>query len=139
MSPGATARGGVPAACGQEPWWWLAALLLALGALLPAPAWTLLVFAPVVEEIVFRLGLQEALLRHLQRHGSAGNFAANAMTAVAFAAAHAAFSPGSLACLTALPALATGRLYQQQRRVVPCIGLHALFNALWLLEPAVRA
>jgi membrane protease YdiL (CAAX protease family) len=109
-----------------------AALALVTAALLPAPLATLLLIAPVVEEIVFRAGLQEALERRLGARAGAAPLA-NALTACAFAAAHVAVHPGLLAGLTVLPALLVGRVYQVQRRLAPCIALHAVFNAIWWL------
>jgi membrane protease YdiL (CAAX protease family) len=93
----------------------------------------LLALAPVAEELVFRAGLQEHLLRRLQAQHAAAAFAANALTALAFAAAHLAVHANVFAALTLLPALLIGRVYQQQRRLAPCIALHVLFNAIWLL------
>ena len=93
----------------------------------------LLLAAPVLEETVFRAGLQETLLRRL----SPGTAAANALTALAFMAAHLALRPSGLSALTVVPALALGALYQRRRRLAPCIALHALFNAIWLLWAAI--
>lgn len=105
-----------------------ALLLIASGQ--PALA-TLLILAPLAEEIVFRAGLQEALLRH-----AVSAWIANALTALAFAAAHLALRPGAAAALTVLPALACGYLYEQRRQVAPCVALHSLFNVIWLLAAA---
>lgn len=119
-------------------WWQLpgaAALLLIAGGQ-PTLA-TLLILAPAAEEIVFRLGLQETLLRHAGTPAAARS--ANALTALAFAAAHLALRPGAWAALTVLPALACGHLYQRRRRVAPCIALHSIFNAGWLLLAAGHA
>lgn len=112
-------------------------LVATLLALAPAAArWALLiVFAPVVEELVFRAGLQESLLRRMARW-RAGGFAANLVTALAFTAAHVALHPGALAALTLLPALLVGRVYEQRRRLAPCVALHAGLNAIWLLWAA---
>jgi membrane protease YdiL (CAAX protease family) len=92
---------------------------------------TLLILAPLIEEILFRSGLQETLLRLGARRGVTG--LANVATAVAFAFAHLILRPDLWAGLTVIPALACGALYEQRRRVAPCIALHALFNAVWLL------
>lgn len=120
------------------PRWLEMALPMALSASLVAtPLWTLLVFAPVVEEIVFRGGLQEALLRCVPHGRSASAWPANVLTAITFAGVHAALNPGAGAWLTALPAWLVGCVYQRHRRLLPCIALHALFNALWLLQHAV--
>ena len=121
---------------------WYAAPLAAMAALasavwLPAPLLTLLVIAPVAEEIVFRAAVQETLLRHLNGRPVAGALAANVLTALAIAAVHAALRPDMLAWLTLLPSLLVGWVYQRQRRLAPCIALHALFNAAWLLRAGV--
>jgi membrane protease YdiL (CAAX protease family) len=100
---------------------------------LPASLATMLVLSPAVEEIVFRAGLQEALLRRDGATIARRVWLANAITALAFATAHLALRPGLTAALTLLPALACGHLYAQRRQVLPCIALHALFNAAWLL------
>ena len=115
----------------------LPVLVVALLTLAPAAArWALLlVFAPVVEELVFRTGLQESLLRQLARWRT-GGFAANLVTALAFAAAHVALHPSALAALTLLPALLVGRIYERRRQLAPCVALHVGFNAIWLLWAA---
>ena len=102
-------------------------------AMAPTVALWLLLVAPVLEEIVFRAGLQEELLRKGRLRAAAGAVSANVFTALAFAAAHLALLPGHLAGLTVLPALLIGAVYQRQRRLAPCIALHAFFNAIWLL------
>lgn len=95
---------------------------------------TLLVLAPLAEEIVFRAGLQEALLR---RHRTARY--ANASTALAFAAAHVAMRPGLWAGLTLLPALLIGAVYERHRGLGRCVALHAALNAAWLLRAHLHA
>jgi hypothetical protein len=105
-----------------------------MGLLLPGlPFWLWpLLGAPVLEEIVFRAGLQAWLMEQLDADGGRrGRLLANLLTALAFAAAHVAVRPGVLSVLTLLPALALGALYQRTRRVRHCVALHALFNALW--------
>jgi membrane protease YdiL (CAAX protease family) len=102
-------------------------------AMAPTDTLWLVLVAPVLEEIVFRAGLQEELLRNARLRAAAGAFSANVFTAMAFAAVHLALQPGFLAGLTVLPALLIGALYQRQRRLAPCIALHAFFNAVWLL------
>jgi membrane protease YdiL (CAAX protease family) len=105
--------------------------VIALVALGQTQLATLLILAPAAEEIVFRAGLQEALMRR----AATARFA-NVLTALAFATAHLALRPGSIAALTLLPALAGGALYRRTRRIVPCIVLHALLNAAWVLGAA---
>lgn len=90
-------------------------------------AWLLLAIAPIVEELVFRTGLQESLLRRgLTARASA------AWTAIAFAAAHAAFRGDPAAAVVVVPALAIGALYARGRSVAACIVLHAAMNACWI-------
>lgn len=100
----------------------------------------LLVVAPLIEEILFRRGLQEELLRSTRFAAFASRFgqAAHAracivVTAAAFAAAHLAVNPGWMAAGTLLPALAIGALYGRRRRLVPCVLLHAAFNFVWFV------
>jgi membrane protease YdiL (CAAX protease family) len=89
----------------------------------------LLVIAPVLEEIVWRAGLQEALLARTALPADGINLA----VAITFALAHGLRTPDSAwAWLTLLPAWGIGRVYQHRRRVLPCIVLHAAMNALWL-------
>ncbi len=114
-------------------WFSVSIALVALVALIvtPAPLVALLVLAPLLEETVFRGGIQHALLT---RCGSApgARFAINLFTASVFAAAHLFEHPGVWGALTFLPALLIGAVYQGRRRLVPCVALHALFNAIWL-------
>jgi membrane protease YdiL (CAAX protease family) len=99
-------------------------------AVSPTLAW-LLVGAPLVEEVVFRAGLQESLLRvlpqRLPRHGAGW---ALVLTAAAFAGAHLLVRPGWMSAATLLPALAIGLVYGRTRRLAPCVALHAAFNLL---------
>jgi membrane protease YdiL (CAAX protease family) len=115
----------------------LASAVLAPMPLAPTALITLLLIAPVAEELVFRAGLQEALLRRLRERAAVGMLLANLLTAGAFTAAHVALHPSVQALLTAVPALLIGRVYQRHRRVAPCIALHTAFNALWLLRAGI--
>lgn len=113
----------------------VAALPLAGAALaLPGRTVWLLAAAPLLEEIVFRAGLQDALLGRPGAQRAEQALAANVITACTFAACHLLQRPEALGALTVLPALFIGRVYQQGRRLAPCIALHALFNAIWCLH-----
>jgi membrane protease YdiL (CAAX protease family) len=110
-------------------------LLVACGAVIAARAtddwpalWVLLLAAPLAEEIIFRLGLQQALL-----DARLAPWQANVGTAVAFGSLHAVLQawPGGLA--TALPSLLLGLVYQRTGRVSHCVLLHAALNGAWLL------
>lgn len=83
--------------------------------------------APVLEELVFRSGLQEQLL--LAR---VSPIAANALTAAAFALGHGLTRSWWLAAGVLLPAWALGTLYQRQRRLAPCVAAHAAMNLIWI-------
>lgn len=89
----------------------------------------LLLIAPVLEEIVWRAGLQEFLLRHTPLPPAWST----ACTALLFALAHGLRTPDSpWAWLTVLPGWGIGWLYQRRRRLWPCVAAHAGLNALWL-------
>lgn len=94
---------------------------------------TLLLIAPAAEEIAFRAGFQEALLR---RH--VGPAISNILVALAFAAAHVLVRGESAALLVSVPALAIGALYGRRRRLAECIALHAAMNAVWLCWTLAR-
>ena len=87
----------------------------------------LVVLAPLVEEAVFRAGLQEAFLLRWN-----APLLANAATALIFGLAHVAARGDFTAFWVALPALLLGVVYGRWRRLRWCILLHAAINALWL-------
>ncbi|MBW8759494.1 MAG: JDVT-CTERM system CAAX-type protease [Burkholderiales bacterium] len=96
------------------------------------PAWqgvaVLVVLSPVIEECVFRAGLQEWLLRHgIAQRG------ANLTTAVAFGVLHAIARLQWAAFAVALPALLIGELYGRRRLLRWCVLCHAAMNGAWLL------
>ena len=112
----------------------LALLAAALGWTLIAigvSAWralVLLLMAPVAEEIVFRAGLHEGLLRI-----SVAPWSANLLTALAFGAAHMLLLGVNLqTAFVWLPALLIGAAYNRWRRLSICIALHMAMNALWI-------
>ncbi|GAA5163089.1 JDVT-CTERM system glutamic-type intramembrane protease MrtJ [Viridibacterium curvum] len=113
-------------------------LLLAGALLIPAggmagqtlltwQAVVLLLLAPVAEEVIFRMGLQASLLER-----QLAPWCANLLVAVAFAVAHWTVRGHVAALLVMLPALFIGAVYQRERRVAPCVCLHALMNLVWL-------
>lgn len=93
------------------------------------PAWPL-IGAPIVEEIIFRLGLQSELMSRL---GPRLAGLANALTALVFSLAHGLSQSSPWAWMTLLPALAIGCVYARSRRLAPCVALHATCNAIWFL------
>ncbi|MEP6875294.1 MAG: JDVT-CTERM system glutamic-type intramembrane protease [Burkholderiales bacterium] len=101
--------------------------LLVLDLPLTLRAGVLIVLAPLTEELVFRAGLHESLLRGLR-----APWVANTLTALVFALAHVLARGEAAAFGVALPALLVGIVYQRWRRVWPCVLLHAAMNAIWL-------
>nr|WP_229429729.1 JDVT-CTERM system glutamic-type intramembrane protease [Massilia sp. ZL223] len=88
----------------------------------------LLVLSPLLEETVFRAGVQEVL----RRRWPAAPRLAIAGTALAFGAAHALVRADAAAFAVALPALLIGAVYQRTGRLRYCIALHAAMNAAWM-------
>jgi len=143
----------------RPPWWRDAHFLLALAAG-PAfwaslavwapprfePDWPLrapLVFLmpvlvyPVLEEIVFRAGLQAWLLR--RSWGSRARFgvsAANLVASLAFSALHFLQHAPIWAAAVLVPSLVFGYFWDRFRSLAPCIALHVFYNAgyYWLFH-----
>jgi len=84
--------------------------------------------SPLVEECVFRAGLQEWLLRR----GLPAR-RANLSTALAFGALHALARLQWTAFAVALPALLIGDMYGRWRLLRWCVLAHAAMNGAWLL------
>ena len=92
----------------------------------------LLVLAPVLEEVVFRAGLQQAL----HERGWPAPMAIG-LSALVFAGAHLLLRGADwLMAATVLPAWIVGWVYARWRRLWPCITLHAVFNLAWGLRPS---
>ena len=93
-----------------------------------------LLIAPVLEEIVFRGGLQEMLDRTaFGRLAPVGNVTvANVATSALFAAAHLASAPLWLAVAVFLPSLVLGRVKQLDPSLLPVVLLHAGYNGCYL-------
>jgi membrane protease YdiL (CAAX protease family) len=93
--------------------------------------WMLLLVAPVLEEIVFRAGLQAGLVRRGWRPGLA-----IVVASAAFAAWHLAAGQGPAALAVLLPSLVFGHAYA--RHGLACaMACHAWFNACHLAAIAV--
>jgi len=103
------------------------AAALEVGGAAWRPAALLLVVAPVLEEIVFRAGVQAWLRRATRRP-----VLAVALTAALFGLAHVAVRGELAAALVCVPALAIGCVYERTGRLRDCVALHAAMNALWL-------
>jgi membrane protease YdiL (CAAX protease family) len=98
---------------GNANWTWLQALVV-------------LLVAPLAEEVVFRLGLHESLLRR-----RVPPLVANLLVAAVFGLAHWVVRADSAALLVMIPALIIGLAFECQRRLAPCVCLHVLMNLVW--------
>jgi membrane protease YdiL (CAAX protease family) len=88
----------------------------------------LLLWAPLVEELIFRWGLQEALMRAWpRRHGWVA-----LVCAVLFAVAHAATHGAAWLPLYLVPGLALAALYAVRRNLTLCVLAHAAMNGVYL-------
>jgi len=103
------------------------------------PQWqTLLLIglvAPILEEVVFRGGLQPLLanLKPLHRQFGLGVSVSNVITSVIFALFHLINQPALWAMLVFIPSLAFGWLKDRHISVVPSIVLHAVYNLGFVL------
>ncbi len=94
----------------------------------------LLLLAPVLEELVFRGGVQEALDRtpfgrlYLAGGVSVGNVLASAL----FSVAHLLVDPPWLAASVFFPSLVFGRLKQVYPSLLPAMLVHTWYNVCYL-------
>jgi len=119
----------------------LAANVAGLSMPRPGLAWTALVgslvVAPVLEELVFRGGLQEVLDRTSwgRRRAVPGVSVGNLSTSLVFAAVHLPVTLPWLAVGVVFPSLVFGRLKQLYPSLLPAMLVHAWYNACFLLMP----
>lgn len=117
-------------------------LSVVVGALAGGNAWfdagwmplvSLTLWAPVIEEVAFR-GLVQGYLRDTvfgKRH-LAGFSAANILAAFGFTAWHLVYRTDLLAWLVFVPALVFGYFRDRHGSLLPCVILHAAYNAALL-------
>lgn len=89
---------------------------------------------PVVEEIVFRGFVQEGLQQRFT-HKQLGPFSwANIITSLLFTALHFIYHPPLWSALVFVPSLMFGFFKDKYQRLLPCMVLHAFYNAgyYWL-------
>lgn len=107
---------GVPLRTASEPPW--RALL-----------WIALIY-PVLEEYVFRGGLQAALFRNTQLSRAwLGISLANVATSIVFAAMHLINQPPIWAMLVFFPSLVFGWMRDRYDKLHASIALHVVYNA----------
>jgi membrane protease YdiL (CAAX protease family) len=105
----------------------------------PARALSLVVAWPLLEEALFRGGVQPALLR--TRWGAReawGVTTANVATSVLFALAHLATQPPAWAAAAFAPSLVFGHFRERYGSIVPAAALHVFYNAGYFLLAAPR-
>jgi membrane protease YdiL (CAAX protease family) len=90
-----------------------------------------LVAAPVTEEIVFRGGVQEALLNKFS--ASLPKETANIITSVLFALLHLVFRRELAALLVFFPSFALGWHYRMHRNLKVVIFIHFFYNFILFL------
>jgi membrane protease YdiL (CAAX protease family) len=120
----------------RQAWPWRVAACIGLAAGLALAftdvgAWRLFVvvgLAPLLEEIVFRAGLQ-AELTPLLRSGHAANLTTSAL----FGLAHGIVVGPAHGMAVVLPSLLLGECWRRRPRLGPCVALHGAMNAAWLL------
>mgnify|MGYP000396837443 CR=1 FL=1 len=123
------------AALAAGPLFWL--LLFVLGARPEDLGWPLrapldfmlpaLAF-PLLEEFIFRGGVQQLLRDVLGAHGVGPMSAANLLTSVLFAALHFIHHPPLWAALTFFPSLVFGYFMDRDRRLRLPMLLHVFYN-----------
>jgi len=114
----------------------------------PSPAWilgdpvralSLVVAWPLLEEALFRGGIQPALLRTSAGAREAwGVTTANVATSVLFALAHLATQTPEWAAATFVPSLVFGHFRERYGSIAPCAALHVFYNAGYFLIVAPR-
>jgi len=95
----------------------------------------LTVLMPVLEEIVFRGGIQAALIsKPLFARRWGGVSLANLITSLLFAALHLVSQPPLWAALVFIPSLVFGWARDRYNAVLPCVLLHSVYNSgfVWL-------
>ncbi|GGE55369.1 hypothetical protein GCM10011533_04740 [Streptosporangium jomthongense] len=114
-------------------------LSVAVGALAGGNAWldagwmplvSLILWAPVIEELAFR-GIVQGFLGETafgKRHLAGLSFA-NLLAALLFTAWHLVYRTDLLAWLVFVPALVFGYFRERHGSLLPCVILHAAYNA----------
>ncbi len=87
----------------------------------------LLLWGPIVEEIVFRAGLQKHLMGHFHNH-----WVPNGITSVAFSLAHFLLMGNAASLMVFLPSMCLGYVYQYKGKIMWPIGLHIGFNFIFV-------
>lgn len=98
----------------------------------------MLLVYPILEEWVFRGGIQEFLLNRKWRRSYYGVSQANLITSSLFAAFHLIQQPPLFAALVFLPSITFGFFKERYSALLVPIGLHILFNGIFLLASSQK-
>ncbi|WP_372994298.1 JDVT-CTERM system glutamic-type intramembrane protease MrtJ [Marinobacter sp.] len=94
---------------------------------------SLILWAPVIEELAFRGVVQGWLSGNSWgKRGFAGLSCANLIAALLFSAWHLVYRADLIAWLVFIPALVFGYFRDRHGSLVPCVILHAAYNAALL-------
>lgn len=99
-------------------------------------AFLLLVAAPVLEELAFRGALQDicrSTISALRLQDPAPLTRSNLITSIVFAACHLPHQNAMFAACLLLPSLLLGRVREVTGSILPCMLLHAWFNACFMM------
>lgn len=95
----------------------------------PKTFFILILFYPIVEELIFRGFIQESLGRKTEQFKSIYVFSvANILTSVLFVLIHTLHHPLLWAALTFVPSLIFGYFKERYTSVLPSIALHMFYN-----------
>lgn len=93
---------------------------------------SVVLFQPILEELLFRGFLQGFLLRmESGRRSAHGITVANATTSTLFVAAHLVYQPPLWAVAVFFPSLVFGFFRDKTGSVLPAIALHVAFNGMF--------
>jgi uncharacterized protein len=92
----------------------------------------LLLWGPVVEELVFRAGLQKLLMRKVEH-----SFVAIGITSVVFSLMHYGLSGNLESLAVFVPSVALGWVYQRTGSLLWTIALHIAFNLMFVVRTCV--
>lgn len=120
--------------CGPVFWWWLDKFALPhqplsrLQGEVAAIVLVILVY-PVLEEIIFRGGLQTWLSERTAKTSWYGISLANILTSLVFASAHLLYHPTVWAASVFIPSMVFGFFRDRHQSLISPIVLHSLYNS----------
>lgn len=115
--------------------WALGSRAVQLGSATPMMLVSLLLWQPLVEELLFRGVLQGALLSTTAgRYRVVGLSAANIISSIAFVLIHLVKHPWPWAVAVIVPSLLFGYYRERSASVAPSILMHVVFNTAFFMN-----